>query len=418
LKTIINRSKIINDPVHGFITIPGGILYDLVSHPLFQRLRHIKQLGFGDYVYPGASHSRFQHSLGALHLMSQALQTLKERGVQISDEESEAALIAILLHDLGHGPFSHAMENKLPGNVSHELISVLLMEMLDKELEGQLSLAIKMFRGNYSREFFHDLISSQIDMDRLDYLVRDSFFSGVIEGSVGAERIIKMLNVCDDRLVVDEKGIYSIEKFLIARRLMYWQVYMHKTVIAAEKLLEKILIRVRYLISEGSMVNCAPAVKYFLELGISNESFLKTDFDILSFADNFLNLDDSEMISSMRSWSKEDDPILSELSKRLLSRNLFAIELSQTDFDKKRVLELTTMAGEKLGLSEQEREYYVYAGKVSNLTYAPAAPRVRILTKKGELKEITLVSDMLNHEALSREITKYYICYPKEIREK
>lgn len=350
--------------------------------------------------------------------MSQALCTLKERGIVISDKEYEAALIAILLHDIGHGPFSHAMEHNLPGDLSHELVSVMLMEVLNKEFNGKLNLAIEIFKGKYKREFFHDLISSQIDMDRLDYLVRDSFFSGVIEGSVGAGRIIKMLNVCDDRLVVEEKGIYSIEKFLIARRLMYWQVYMHKTVISAEKLLSKILTRVRSLIADGEEVKCTPSIKYFLDLKLDKSAFLSPSFDRLGFTDNFLDLDDHELMSSIRLWRSNRDKILSDLSQRLLSRKLFAIELTQTDYDRKKVQLLSGMARDLLGLSEHDAEYYVYAGTVSNMTYAPSAPRVRILTKGGELKEITHVSDMLNHEALSREIKKYYICYPKEIREK
>ncbi len=418
MKTLYNKDKIINDPVHGFISIPAGIIYDLVSHPLVQRLRHIKQLGFGEYVYPGASHNRFQHSLGALHLMRQALLTLKERGIQISDEEGEAALIANLLHDIGHGPLSHALEHNLPGDVSHELISILLMEIINDEFNGKLSLAIEMFKGTYPRKFFHDLISSQIDMDRLDYLVRDSFFSGVIEGSVGAGRIIKMLNVCDERLVLDEKGIYSIENFLIARRLMYWQVYMHKTVISAEKLLSIIMTRVRDLLAEGTVVDSTPSIKYFLDLGLDSAGLETADFDKPAFAENFLNLDDHELITSLRFWRSGEDRILSDLSQRLLSRNLFAIELTQSDYDKKRAQRIKNIAREKLGLSEKDVDYYVSAGKVSNLTYAPSAPRVRILTKTGELKEITEVSDMLNHKALSREITKYYICYPKELREK
>lgn len=413
-----NRHKIINDPVHGFIDIPPGLIYGLVQHPIVQRLRYIKQLGLSEYVYPGATHSRFQHSLGSLHLMGKALDALRQKGIDISQEEDEAARAAILLHDIGHGPFSHALEYNLLNNVSHEEMSLALMKRLNDESGGELSLAISMFRGDYERKFFHDLISSQIDMDRLDYLVRDSFYSGVIEGSVGADRIIKMVNVCNNRLVVDEKGIYSIEKFLIARRFMYWQVYMHKTVVSAEKMLNKIIERVKQLILSGIDVESTPPVDYLLR-NPADSGMLGPGKEIENaLAEKYLDLDDNELVSSLRMWKSSNDRVLSDLSGRLLSRNLFAIELTQAPTDKERISRLLRAAGDLPGMNGADTGYYVYSGDVSNRTYAPAAPRVQILTKSGELKELTEVSDMLNHEALSGEIKKYYLCFPKELRKK
>ena len=411
-----NKHKIINDPVHGFINISHGLIYSLVENPLVQRLRYIKQLGLTDYVYPGASHSRFQHSLGALHLMTLALDTLRQKGVEISDKEYESARSAILLHDIGHGPFSHALEFNLLSNISHEELSLALMKLLNTEYKGELDIAIEMFTGKYHREFFNDLISSQIDMDRLDYLVRDSFYSGVIEGSVGAGRIIKMLNVSNNRLVVDEKGIYSIEKFLIARRLMYWQVYMHKTVISAEKMLIRIIERVRQLNKAGHKIESSSAVDYFLRLSVTGRDPNLDEHADRALVDAFLHLDDNELISSMRLWSRSKDTILANLSSRLLSRDLFAIELTPLPFDVGSLATLGDLAEKRLGIGKDDAGYFVFGGEVSNRTYAPAAPSVRILTKTGNLKEITEVSDMLNHDALSREIKKYYLCFPKELR--
>ena len=412
-----NRDKIINDPVHGFITVSGDLIYDLIEHPYFQRLRYIKQLGLTEYVYPGATHSRFQHSIGAYHLMSQALTTLREKGIEISEEEREAALLAILLHDIGHGPFSHALEFIVVPGINHEAISLLVMDLLNKHYDGRLSLAIEMFMGKYSRKFFHDLISSQIDMDRMDYLVRDSFFSGVIEGSVGSERIIKMLNVAEGRLVVDEKGIYSIEKFLIARRLMYWQVYMHKTVVSAERLLISIFSRVRELVSKGFIPDAPPHLKFFLELQAAGTGEKNLPALNSGLAQKYLMLDDNEILSSVRAWRNSGDSVLEDLCSRLLSRKLLAIELAVNPFNPAKVAEVKEAASMLMGLDNEALKYYVLTGKVSNSTYAPSAPRVRILTRKNGLKEITEVSDMLNHEALSGEITKHFLCYPKEIRE-
>lgn len=418
MKGSLHISKIINDPVHGFISIPEGFIYELLKHPYFQRLRYIKQLGLSEYVYPGATHSRFQHSLGALYLMGLALETLSNKGVEISDEEEEASLAAILLHDIGHGPFSHALEYFLIEGANHETLSLSIMDKLNRESKGKLDLAIRMFTGKYERAFFHDLISSQIDMDRLDYLVRDTYFSGVVEGSVGSGRIIKMINVKDGRLVVEEKGIYSIEKFLIARRLMYWQVYMHKTVVSAERLLINIILRVKDLLKQGKHVESTPALHFFLEKQQTEKSIITDDSRSDDIISRYLMVDDNELLASIRMWKGCDDKILSDLSGRLLSRNLLAIELQNTPFDSENVLAIAREAGRLMNLEENELKYYVFSGEVSNRTYAPAAPSVKILTKAGGLKEITDVSDMLNHEALSQKITKYFLCYPKELRKK
>ncbi len=414
----LNKRKIINDPVHGIISVPGEFIYDLIENPFFQRLRNIRQLGLTEYVYPGASHSRFIHSLGALHLMNLALETLMQKGISISREEHEAALIAILLHDTGHGPFSHALEFKLVENISHEKLSLLVMKLLNEEYGDRITAAIEMFSGQYHRQFFHDLISSQIDMDRLDYLVRDSFFTGVIEGAVGSDRIIKMLNVNDDRLVVDAKGIYSIENFLIARRLMYWQVYMHKTVLSAERLLINIIARARELTRAGDELLATPVIKYFLDNDFSDISIDKPDDKSHRLAEMFLALDDNEMISSVRLWSGCKDRILAELSSRMLSRRLFAIELGNEPFEESRIDELKKLTGQTMNIGAEDLRYFVFSGAVSNMTYAPSAPVVRIMDKSGRLSPITEVSDMLNHKALSKEVTKFFLCYPKEIRNK
>ncbi|MEZ4999328.1 MAG: HD domain-containing protein [Bacteroidales bacterium] len=418
LKSSTNKKKIINDPVHGFISVPGELLYDLIQNPYFQRLRYIRQLGLTDNVYPGASHTRFIHSLGALHLMTQAINTLRGRGVEISDTEAEAAQAAILLHDIGHGPFSHALEHLLVEGINHELVSLMIMKILDVEYSGKLSLAIEMFTGKYHRQFFHDLVSSQIDMDRLDYLVRDSFYTGVIEGSVGADRIIKMLNVCNDRLVVDEKGIYSIEKFLIARRLMYWQVYMHKTVLSAEKLLINIIRRARELTSGGVELRSAPSLSFFLKGKFIADDFEGAGSNAMKIAQQFLSLDDNDLISSIRAWTTEKDPVLSDLSKRLIYRNFLAIELSNNPFEDEKIDNLRTRAAGEMDIDPSLVDYYVFNGSVSNMTYAPSAPRVRILDRTGQTREITEVSDMFNHQALSVEVRKFFLCYPKELRAK
>ncbi len=414
---LTNKRKIINDPVYGFINIPGDFVFDLIEHPWFQRLRNIKQLGLTSFVYPGANHSRFQHGLGVLHLMDLAISTLRSKGVEISDAEEEAAFIAILLHDSGHGPFSHALENSIISGITHEDLSLLLMNKLNEEFGGRLSLAIDIFKGNYPRRFLHELISGQMDMDRLDYLRRDSFFTGVIEGSVGSDRIIRMLNVVDDSLVIEEKGIYSIEKFLIARRLMYWQVYMHKTVIAAESLLVKILKRANELAHEGIDLYTTPALRFFLYNRISRPDLTSDGlFTPGLVAANFTRLDDTDILVASKYWADHSDKVLSDLSGRLFRRDLFAIELQDEPFSATRLTELMEKVCKILSLDAKYAEYYVFTDSISNLAYTPDAPEVKILLKGGNTADISVVSDMFYPRFLSERITKYFLCYPKECR--
>jgi uncharacterized protein len=414
---LTNKRKIINDPVYGFISIPGDFVFDLIEHPWFQRLRNIKQLGLTSFVYPGATHSRFQHCLGALHLMNSAIATLRSKGVIITAEEEEATLIAILLHDSGHGPFSHALENSLIHGITHEDISLLLMRKLNEEYRGRLGMAIEIFTGTYSRKFLHELISGQMDMDRLDYLRRDSFFTGVIEGSVGSDRIIRMLNVVDDSLVVDEKGIYSLEKFLIARRLMYWQVYMHKTVLSSESLLVNILKRAKEIADEGQELYTTPALRFFLNNHISHSDLTdEGTFTPGMIASNFTRLDDSDILVSSKYWADHKDKVLSELSGRLLRRDLFAIELQNVPFAAERVIELGKRAKNLFNVEKGSEDYFVFTNSISNLAYTPDAPVVKILLKTGRTADISAVSDMFDHRFLSERITKYFLCYPKECR--
>ncbi|MDX9903900.1 MAG: HD domain-containing protein [Bacteroidales bacterium] len=406
-----NWRKIINDPVYGFISMPSDLVFDLVSHPWFQRLRNIRQLGLTSYVYPGAVHSRFQHSLGAMYLTGLAVQTLRTKGVEITPAEEEAVLVAILLHDIGHGPFSHALEHSIITDVPHEKMSLLIMEELNRQSGGRLTDAISVFLGRYPRQFFHDLVTGQMDMDRMDYLRRDSFFTGVIEGSVGSDRIIRMLNVSDDRLVVDEKGIYSVEKFLIARRMMYWQVYNHRTVVSAEKLITSLLVRAREATAAGADLFATPALKYFLqhrEMG-GNDA----ERDLL--VKHFTMLDESDIISATKVWMDCGDRVLADLCRRFVYRDLLGIELQRKPFDSQRVAEIRARAQEKLRLQNDEVRYYVNTGDVYNQTYAPGTPEVRILLKNGTTRDITAVSDLFDREALSEKVTKYYLCYPKEI---
>jgi HD superfamily phosphohydrolase len=412
-----NKRKIINDPVYGFINIPGDFLYDIVEHPWFQRLRNIKQLGLTSFVYPGATHSRFQHGLGALYLMDMAIRTLRNKGVIISAEEEEATFIAILLHDVGHGPFSHALESTILTGISHEELSLLLMEKLNEIYPGKLTLAIEIFKGKYRRKFLHELISGQVDMDRLDYLSRDSFFTGVVEGSVGFDRIIRMLNVVDDRLVVDEKGIYSLENFLIARRLMYWQVYMHKTVLVSESILVNVLKRAKELAMAGEDLYSTPALRFFLYNDIGHADMGdRGTFSPGHIASNFTRLDDSDILISAKYWSDHSDKVLSDMSKRLIERNLLAIELQNEPFTEKRVNDLKKLAGNLLDVAPELTKYFVFTGNVSNLALAPDSPEVKILTKSGETLDMQKVSDMFDHRFLSERVIKYFLCYPKECR--
>ncbi len=406
-----NRNKIINDPVYGFISLPNDLIYDLVEQPWFQRLRNIRQLGLSSLVYPGAVHSRFQHSLGAMYLTGQAVHTLRSKGTDISPAEEEAVLAAILLHDIGHGPFSHALEHSLIEDMPHEAMSLLIMEELNKEMGGRLTDAIAIFVGEYPRKFFHDLVTGQMDMDRMDYLRRDSFFTGVIEGSVGSDRIIRMLNVSEDRLVVDEKGIYSVEKFLIARRMMYWQVYNHRTVVSAEKLLTSLLVRSREVTADGLRLFASPALAWFLE----PRHNMAAREERAALVGHFTALDESDIISATKVWMTCGDRVLEDLCRRFVNRDLMGIELQRTPFDPDRVKETGRRAMEVMGLKEDEVKYFVNTGDVYNQTYAPGTPEVRILLKNGTTRDITAVSDLFDKEALSEKVTKYYLCYPKEI---
>lgn len=417
LEAMAKSRKIVNDPVYGFIDIPGDFIFDIIENQWFQRLRHIRQLGLTNYVYPGANHTRFQHSLGALHLMGLAIETLRIKGASISSAEEEAVLAAILLHDIGHGPFSHALENSLISDGTHEDISLLVMQILNDRYGGRLSMAIDIFKGVYGRQFFHELIAGQTDMDRLDYLRRDSFFTGVIEGSVGSDRIIKMLSIRRDRLVIEEKGIYSVEKFLIARRLMYWQVYMHKTVIAAERVLVAILKRAREIVEDGGELFVSPWLGFFLSNIVTRADIEgRGKLDREEVAANFLRLDDDDIFQCAKIWMNHSDKVLSMLSRSLILRDLPAIELSNEPFTPGRVTQLKVLAGDLLGIEPEMTDYFVFSGDVSNMTYAPDEPQVGILLKGGAIRNISEVSEMFDHRSLSQKRIKYFLCYPKKLR--
>ena len=409
-----NKLKNFNDPVYGFVSIPCNLVYDIIAHPFFQRLRRIKQLGLSNYVYPGAQHTRFQHVIGAMSLTQDAVGTLKQKGVIISVAEEEAVFAAILLHDIGHGPFSHTLENVLIADLPHEKLSLHLMQLINVDLGGKLDLAIQIFTNQYHRKFLHQLVSSQLDMDRLDYLRRDSFFSGVQEGVVGQDRIIKMLNVADDELVVDEKGIYSIEKFLIARRLMYWQVYLHKTVVAAESVLIKTMQRAFELIGSGQNLFAAPALAYFLQNRMRGEAFLNTPEAILQYT----LLDDDDIMSAIKVWSKSPDPVLSRLATILKDRLLPKVVLNNEPFGLNQIQELKQKVSAMYGISLADTDYFVYTDSVKNRAYNLENFNIKILFKDGSLKDITLASDQYNIEALTKSVTKYYLCYPKNFGEK
>lgn len=406
-----NKKKIINDPIYGFVSIPGALIFDLIEHRYFQRLRRIKQLGLTNLVYPGALHTRFHHAIGAMHLMQEAILTLRQKDISINEQEEEAALIAILLHDIGHGPFSHALEHSIVRGVSHETISSLLMAKLNEEFGGKLSLAIEIFNDRYPRRFLHQLVSSQLDMDRLDYLKRDSFFTGVSEGVISSDRIIKMLNVVNDQLVVEQKAIYSIEKFLIARRLMYWQVYLHKTVLSAETLLMHILMRAKELASKGLELFATPT---FAE-------FLKNDYDEKAFKeqarllDLFTKLDDGDVSTSIKVWVDHSDKILSTLSRNLLERHLFRVEIQSEPFSDLYRKSLLEKAAKLYHISEEEAKYFVIADTVNNSAYNATSFNINILMSKGNLVDVAQASDQLNLQSLSTTVTKHFICYPKEL---
>lgn len=406
----MNKRKIINDPVYGFISIPSELIYDLIEHPWFQRLRRIKQLGMAEFVYPGALHTRFHHALGAMHLMDQALHTLEQKGHMIWQPEREAALCAILLHDIGHGPFSHVMESVILKSVHHEHISFLLMNEMNKEMGGRLEMAIQMFSGNYPRKFFHQLISSQLDMDRLDYLNRDSFYSGVAEGTVGADRIIKMLDVSKDQLVVEEKGILSIENFLNARRLMYWQVYLHKTAHCAENMLLLIIKRARELMHAGEPLFATSSLRLFL-IQQPDLQTMKENRELLRL---FTSLDDYDIIASIKEWALSTDPILCTLSRMLLNRKLFKIRFYKDEPGKSEIEEIKNEMRAN-GIPESYLEYLVISGKSTNSAYVTNKEPIKIKMKNGQLLDIADASDLPAIKALSKIVTKFYICWAKNV---
>ena len=399
--------KIINDPVFGFINIPKGLLYDIVRHPLLQRLTRIKQVGLSSVVYPGAQHTRFQHSLGAFYLMSEAITQLTSKGNFIFDSEAEAVQAAILLHDIGHGPFSHVLEDTIVQGVSHEEISLMLMERMNKEMNGQLSLAIQIFKDEYPKRFLHQLVSGQLDMDRLDYLRRDSFYTGVTEGNIGSARIIKMLDVADDRLVIESKGIYSIENFLTARRLMYWQVYLHKTSVAYERMLISTLLRAKELASQGVELFASPALHFFLYNDINHTEFHNNP-DCL---ENFIQLDDNDIWTALKVWSNHPDKVLSTLSLGMINRNIFKVENSAEPIGEDRIKELTLQISQQLGITLSEANYFVSTPSIEKNMYDPADDSIDIIYKDGTIKNIAEASDMLNISLLSKKVKKYYLCY-------
>ena len=411
-----NKRKIVNDPVYGFININSTLVFDLVEHPWFQRLRRIRQLGLTNLVYPGAMHTRLQHALGAVYLMDQAIIGIRSKGHEITDAEAEAVTIAILLHDIGHGPFSHALEFSLIENHTHEDLSELLMGELNQQFGGQLTLAIQIFKNKYHKKFLHQLVSGQLDMDRLDYLRRDSFFTGVTEGVVGSDRIIKMLNVVDDNLVVEAKGIYSIEKFLIARRLMYWQVYLHKTVLSAESMLVNILKRAKKLTLEGNELFATPALQFFLSQSFSSNDIKPSNALLRSqVLENFVLLDDTDIISATKVWQSHDDKVLSTLCKYMNNRVLFKIEMQNTVFPENRINELKEKGKQHFSLSDDEIQYFVFSDSISNHTYVPSDNRITILFNNGSISDISDASDILNISVLSKVVKKHFLCYPKEL---
>lgn len=407
-----NKRKIINDPVYGFITIPSELIFDVIEHPWFQRLRRIKQLGLTQLVYPGALHTRFHHAIGAMHLMQLAIESLRLKGHQISAEEASGALLAIVLHDIGHGPYSHALEHSIVQGMDHEELSMLFMQELNRQLGHQLETALAIFSDTYPKRFLHQLVASQLDMDRLDYLKRDSFFTGVSEGVISTDRIIKMLNVAGDELVVEAKGIYSIEKFIIARRLMYWQVYFHKTVLSAEQMIIKLLRRAQFLAQQNIPLFATPALQQFLQHAYSRKDF-ENDPELLNV---FASLDDFDILASMKVWCEHNDTILSRLSCFLTQRRLFAVEISDTPPEAVRIEKMKKQAAGFYKIPVDDAGYFVFDGIITNNAYDPQKDKILILNKNGTLTDIARTSDQLNVSVLSAPVSKYYLGYPKILR--
>jgi len=405
----VNRHKILNDPVYGFVTLRHERALDLMDHRYMQRLRRISQLGLSHLVYPGAVHNRFHHAVGCMHLMQEAIDSLRNKGVHITEAEAEAACLAILLHDVGHGPFSHALEHSIVQGVHHEDVSALIMGRLNEEMGGALDLAIEIFNDHHPKPFLHQLVSSQLDMDRLDYLARDSFYSGVTEGKVGSERIIKMLNVVDGQLCVEEKAIYSIEKFIVARRLMYWQVYLHRTVLSAEHMLMLVLRRAKHLVRQGVPVFASPALSLFLHDDLDRAKFL-ADPEVL---ERFCELDDSDIFVAMKSWRHHEDRVLALLSQRLLDRGLFRIELRPDPFTEADVQERVQATADALGFTKEDAEFLVSNARIDNKAYVPKG--ILVLYKDGTTRDFADANDHLNLQMLSRPVEKSFLCYPKEL---
>ena len=404
-----NKLKILNDPIYGFTNIPNSLLYDIIEHPYFQRLRRVSQMGFSNMVYPGANHTRFHHAIGCLHLMQKAVRVLRFKEVDISNEEANALYIAILLHDIGHGAFSHALEHSIVEGISHEEISLKFMEKLNTEFNGQLTMAIRVFEGKYHRRFLNQLISSQLDIDRLDYLKRDSFYTGVAEGNISSERLIAMIHVVNDELVIEQKGIYSVEKFLIARRLMYWQVYLHKTGLSAENMLVNVLRRAKELSQKGERLFASKALTYFLTTKITKENFTDETLEIFS------KLDDYDILSAIKEWTDSSDKVLSLLSKMIVDRNLLKVEIQQAHFSEADIDAKISELKSTMNLSDSEARYFVFQMKIQNQAYNPSMP-IKILNKNGELKDIAKASDQLNLQALTKPVIKHFVCYPKQMK--
>jgi len=406
-----NKKKIFNDPVYGFISLPFNLIFDIIEHPFFQRLRRIKQLGLTHLVYPGALHTRFHHAMGAMHLTMKALDVIESKGQKVTKKERKATLIAILLHDIGHGPFSHALEYSIVGNVTHEDISSFFMQRLNKEFNGKLTLAIEIFENKYKKPFLHQLVSSQLDMDRLDYLKRDSFFTGVSEGVISSERIISMLNVADGNLVVEAKGIYSIEKFIIARRLMYWQVYLHKTVLSAERLVVNVLKRAKHLALNGENLFCTDALKYFLYENHDKDSFENNPETLIRFSE----LDDFDITASIKMWQTHSDLVLSSLCKSLVNRNLFKIDIRKNAFTKEEVNAQLQELIDQTCINEEDAKYFIFTDSIKNNAYSPKKDKINLLYKNGDIKDIAKAADQLNINALTEEVVKFFMCYPKQV---
>lgn len=409
--TQVNKRKIFNDPVYGFISIPDALIFDLIEHPWFQRLRRIKQLGLTHLVYPGALHTRFHHSLGAMHLITKAIAELRLKGHKISDAESNGAAAAILLHDIGHGPYSHALENSIVTGIGHEKISLLFMQRLNAQFNGRLDVAIEIFEDKHPKHFLNKLISSQFDMDRLDYLKRDSFFTGVSEGIINYERLLNMIEVLDDNLVIEAKGIYSVEKFITARRLMYWQVYLHKTVLVSEFMLMRLLKRAKELRLAGDNLFATPALEFFLSQTITEQQFEENP----KVLEHFARLDDYDIFTSMKVWMTHSDRILSTFSRNLVNRKLFKIELQNKPFEKTYIEKIRQRTNNHYGLSDEETDYFVFDDQTSNYTYQPGRDNINIMFKDGTVKDIATASDELNISLLSKPLTKYFLCYPKDV---